>query len=181
MLYTAYEHKGPAAIRYPRGTGPGTMIAQDMTQFEIGKSVTVREGSEVVVFNFGTLLPAAMDAAQRIDATVIDMRWVKPLDEKQVIDMAHSHSLVVTLEENATAGGAGSAVNELLAARGIKTNILNLGLPDRIIEHGEHGDQLASVDLDSQGVYQAIWTRLDEVSRESPTVFQPKETMEIIG
>ena len=156
MLYTAYQYEGPAAIRYPRGTGPGAMIAEEMTELEIGKAVEVRRGERVAILCFGTLLQEAMAAAKELNATVVDMRWVKPLDEGMVLRLAGEHKLLVTLEENAVAGGAGSAVSELLAARGIDIPVLHLGLPNEFVEHGEHGLQLAELGLNATGIYNLI-------------------------
>jgi 1-deoxy-D-xylulose-5-phosphate synthase len=156
MLYTAYQHRGPAAIRYPRGTGPGAIIANEMTAMEIGKAVDVHPGQRVAILNFGSLLPAVMAAATELDATVVDMRWVKPMDEARVIEAAKDHQLLVTVEENAIAGGAGSGVNALLTERSISTPTLNLGIPDRFIEHGSHEEQRAWIGLDATGILQGI-------------------------
>jgi 1-deoxy-D-xylulose-5-phosphate synthase len=152
MLYTAFLHEGPAAVRYPRGTGPGAAIASDMTICEIGKAVEVRRGVAVAILNFGTLLPAALATAEKLDATVVDMRWVKPLDEEKILDLAQSHQLLVTLEENAVAGGAGAGVTEFLLAQGLPLATLNLGIPDEFVEHGTHEEQLRWTGLDSQGI-----------------------------
>ena len=162
MLYTAYQYQGPAAIRYPRGTGPGAIIAEEMTAMELGKAVEVRSGEQVAILNFGTLLPAALAAAEALNATVVDMRWVKPMDEARVMELARRHELLVTLEENAIAGGAGAGVNELLAAEGKAGLTLNLGLPDSFIEHGEHSEQLAFVGLDATGIGKSIRQRLSQ-------------------
>ncbi len=148
MLYTAYQYQGPAAIRYPRGTGPGAIIANEMTELEIGKAVEVRRGERVAILCFGALLKEAMIAAEELNATVVDMRWVKPLDETMVLEIARQHELVVTLEENAVAGGAGSAVNELLASKSEPYKLQNLGLPDQFVEHGDHKAQKACIGLD---------------------------------
>ncbi|MEZ5503926.1 MAG: 1-deoxy-D-xylulose-5-phosphate synthase [Halioglobus sp.] len=156
MLYTAYLYPGPAAIRYPRGTGPGAVIAQGMEQLPIGKAVQVRSGEQVAILNFGTLLPAAMTAARQLNATVLDMRWVKPLDEAAVIAAAQRHAVLVTLEENAVAGGAGAAVNEFLAAQGHALTVINLGIPDTFVEHGTHADQLAWIGLDADSILRRI-------------------------
>ena len=156
MLYTAYQHKGPAAIRYPRGTGPGAIIANEMTAMEIGKAVEVRRGERVAILSFGALLKEAMAAAEELNATVVDMRWVKPLDEGMVLALANGHELLVTLEENAVAGGAGSAVNELLTANSIYCTVLNLGLPDQIVEHGSHEEQLSWTGLDAPGILRNV-------------------------
>jgi 1-deoxy-D-xylulose-5-phosphate synthase len=156
MLYTAYLHPGPAAIRYPRGNGPGAAIVFQMDQLPIGKSVEVRAGERIAILNFGTLLPEAVAAAGHLNATVIDMRWVKPLDEIRLREIARDHDMLVTLEENAVAGGAGAAVNEFFAANGESIAILNLGLPDHFVEHGSHQEQLAWTGLDSKAIVQRI-------------------------
>lgn len=160
MLYTAYQHPGPAAIRYPRGTGPGAIISDAMEPLEIGRAIQVRSGERVAILNFGTLLPQAMVVAQQVNATVVDMRWVKPLDEAMVLAMAQRYALLVTLEENAVAGGAGAAVNEFLAAQGLSPAVLNLGIPDTFVEHGTHADQLAWSRLDAQSILQRIKAKL---------------------
>ena len=129
---------------------------------ELGKAVEVRSGERVAILNFGTLLPAALAAAEALNATVVDMRWVKPMDEARVMELARRHELLVTLEENAIAGGAGAGVNELLAAEGKAGLTLNLGLPDSFIEHGEHSEQLAFVGLDATGIGKSIRQRLSQ-------------------
>ncbi|MEH6592737.1 MAG: 1-deoxy-D-xylulose-5-phosphate synthase, partial [Halioglobus sp.] len=160
MLYSAFEHPGPAAVRYPRGTGPGAVIAEEMRGMEIGKAVPVRSGLQVAILNFGALLPAAIEAAKELNATVVDMRWVKPLDEATVISLANDYELLVTLEENALAGGAGSAVNECLNNKRPGTKILNLGIPDKLIEHGSPEKQRADAGLDSASLIEAIQQRI---------------------
>ncbi|AQA20054.1 1-deoxy-D-xylulose-5-phosphate synthase [Halioglobus japonicus] len=152
MLYTAYQHPGPAAVRYPRGTGPGVNIVEAMTPMTIGKSVPLMEGRHIAILNFGTLLPAAREAAEQIGATLVDMRWVKPMDDTRVLELAANHELLVTVEENAVAGGAGAGVSELLAAHGIETPVLHCGIPDQYIEHGDHKAQLAAIGLDGEGI-----------------------------
>ncbi|MFT5574609.1 MAG: 1-deoxy-D-xylulose-5-phosphate synthase [Bermanella sp.] len=161
LLYTGYCHLGPAAIRYPRGTGPGALIESEMQALPIGKGLQKRKGKRVAILSFGTLLPAAMAAADKLNASVADMRFVKPLDEALVLELADSHSLIVTLEENAITGGAGSAVNELLARSQRQIGILNLGLPDEFTDHGNHGEMLGACGLDADGVYQSICARLE--------------------
>ena len=160
MLYTAYQYEGPAAIRYPRGTGPGAIVANEMTGMEIGKAVEVRRGERVAILNFGTLLPEVMAAAEQLNATVVDMRWVKPLDEAQVIKAAEHHELLVTVEENAIAGGAGAGINELLAAHTLKPEIINLGLPDRFQEHASQAEQRKEAGVDAAGILDAINSRV---------------------
>jgi 1-deoxy-D-xylulose-5-phosphate synthase len=139
MLYTAYRHEGPAAIRYPRGSGPGSLIEEHMAELPIGRGVVVRPGQRVAILNFGALFGDAMAAGEELDATVVDMRWVKPLDDTLVLELATSHDLLITLEENAVSGGAGSAVAELLAAQGVDCPVRHLGIPDHFVEHGGQG------------------------------------------
>jgi 1-deoxy-D-xylulose-5-phosphate synthase len=160
MLYTAYDYAGPAAIRYPRGNGPGAVIAHEMTALEIGKAVTVREGKQVAILAFGTVLAAAMQAGETLNATVVDMRWVKPLDEALVLALAASCELLVTVEDNAVAGGAGSGVHELLAAHHIDTPCLHLGLPDSFVEHASQDEQMALLGLDGEGIVGSVRERL---------------------
>ena len=163
LLYTCYQHQGPAAVRYPRGTGPGSEIKQEMSALPIGKSVLKKQGSGIAILNFGTLLPAAMAAAEKLNATVVDMRFVKPLDEQMVLSLLDKHSMLVTLEENAIMGGAGAAVSEFLNTQGLTVSVVNLGLPDRYVEHDSHSAMLASVGLDESGIYDAIVARLPEL------------------
>ena len=163
LLYTGYIHQGPAAVRYPRGTGPGAIIDKTMNALPIGKAVTKREGSNVAILNFGTLLGSAIQAAEKLDATVVDMRFVKPLDKEMVLKLAASHKLLVTLEENAIAGGAGSGVSELLAEEAVVIPVLQLGLGDKLIDHANHNEQLSLAGLDSEQIIDRIQQRLDRL------------------
>jgi 1-deoxy-D-xylulose-5-phosphate synthase len=160
LLYTGYQFKGPAAIRYPRGTGPGTVIEEDMQALPIGKGVLKRSGSRVAILNFGTLMPAALRAAEKLNFSVADMRFVKPIDEALIDSLAASHDLLVTLEENSIQGGAGSAVTEYLNQSGQVIPVLQLGLPDIFVDHGKHSELLAACGLDQDGIEQAINQRL---------------------
>ncbi|KAA1188829.1 1-deoxy-D-xylulose-5-phosphate synthase [Pseudohalioglobus sediminis] len=160
MLYTAFQHPGPAAVRYPRGTGTGAAIASEMASLEIGKAAPLRDGENVAILNFGTLLAAASEAADELDASLVDMRWVKPLDEELTLALASRHALLVTVEENAVAGGAGAAVSELLARNAVDTPVLHLGLHDEFIEHGEHAEQLRDLRLDARGIVEQVNERL---------------------
>jgi 1-deoxy-D-xylulose-5-phosphate synthase len=164
LLYTAYQHTGPAAVRYPRGTGPGAVIQAQMTALEIGKAVIRRNGQKVALLCFGTLLTSALQAGDQLNATVVDMRFVKPLDGELIDELATSHDLIVTIEEGSLHGGAGSAVNEYLASRGVVMPVLNLGLPDQFIGHGKHQDLLASCGLDSIGIEKAVSLRLEQLA-----------------
>jgi 1-deoxy-D-xylulose-5-phosphate synthase len=160
LLTTAYRFKGPAAVRYPRGTGTGAAIEQALTELPIGKGVTTRQGKQVAILNFGTLLPAALEAAEKLNASVCDMRFVKPLDTDLIREMAQSHDLLVTLEENSIQGGAGSAVAEYLNSQAIVMPVLQLGLPDEFIDHGKHPQLLAEAGLNADGIYRSIEQRL---------------------
>jgi len=161
MLYTGYMHQGPAAVRYPRGAGPGKPISANMRELPIGKAEVVIRGREVAILAFGSTLQACAEVATRIGASLVNMRFVKPLDAGVIKEMAHNHHLVVTVEENAVMGGAGSAVNELLAATGGGFNLLNIGIPDQYIEHGSRNDCLAMAGLDANGIFRQIKQRLD--------------------
>ena len=169
MLYTATTLPGPAAVRYPRGTGPGVPLVEEMTALPVGKAQMRREGrSGLAILVFGTLLEPAMKIAERLDATLVNMRWIKPLDEDLVIAVAARHRAIITIEENATIGGAGSAVGELLASEGLLIPFLQLGIPDRFIEHGSRDSCLVAAGLDAAGLTSSIdrWWALQTRERE---------------
>jgi 1-deoxy-D-xylulose-5-phosphate synthase len=169
MLYTATTLPGPSAVRYPRGTGPGVPLVEEMTALPVGKAQTRREGrSGLAILVFGTLLEPAMKIAERLDATLVNMRWIKPLDEDLVIAVAARHRAIITIEENATIGGAGSAVGELLASEGLLIPLLQLGIPDRFIEHGSRDSCLVAAGLDAAGLTSSIdrWWALQTRERE---------------
>jgi 1-deoxy-D-xylulose-5-phosphate synthase len=169
MLYTAYQYPGPAAIRYPRGTGPRALIADELVQMPIGKAREVRSGKQVAILNFGALLPHALLAANQLNATVVDMRWVKPMDTKIIETLAGEYDLLVTLEDNAISGGAGSGVNQCLVEQHLLVGVLNLGIPDAFIEHGTSEEQHAWIGLDGPGIERAIKAKLNSVSAYAPT------------
>jgi 1-deoxy-D-xylulose-5-phosphate synthase len=149
MLYTGITLKSPSAIRYPRGTGPGVPVTAEMTALPLGRGQVRREGrSGLAILVFGTLLESARKIAERIDATLVNMRFIKPLDESLVMSIAARHRGIVTVEENAVMGGAGSAVGEVLTAAGIQIPMLQLGIPDKFIEHGSRDSCLAAAGLD---------------------------------
>ncbi|CAG0955689.1 partial 1-deoxy-D-xylulose-5-phosphate synthase, partial [Gammaproteobacteria bacterium] len=160
MLYTGFLHDGPAAVRYPRGCGSGVPTQDSMQALPIGKGELRREGKRVAILAFGSLLTPALQAGETLDATVVNMRFVKPLDVELAIAMARTHELVVTLEENAVMGGAGSAVSEALQAAGLSTAVLQLGLPDRFIEHGNPEQLLSDCGLDQAGIVAAVEKKL---------------------
>lgn len=160
MLTTAYQFNGPSAVRYPRGGGPGTEIKQDLTSIEIGKGEIRRQGKKIAILAFGSMLTPSLAAAEELDATVANMRFVKPLDVDLVMQLANSHDLIVTVEENAVMGGAGAAVIEALQAMRKNNTVLCLGLPDTFIEHGIHETMLAECGLDAKGIKAAIEKQL---------------------
>ena len=164
LLYTGYMHSGPAAVRYPRGTGPGATIQKEMSAVPIGKGIVVREGAGAAILNFGTLLDSAVTVANQLNSTVADMRFIKPIDKELIRSLAETHDLLVTLEENSIAGGAGSGVIEFLAAEGIVMPVLQLGLPDKLIDHGTHAEQLVSINLDTASIQSAIADRLKQLT-----------------
>ncbi len=156
MLYTGFLHDGPAAVRYPRGTGMGVAVEKTMQALPMAKAELRREGRNVAFLAFGSMLAPAMEAAETLDATVTNMRFIKPLDEEMIITLARGHKLLVTVEENVVMGGAGSGVNECLAAHGINTRIINLGRPDQLIEQGGQQELLAEYHLDAAGILRDV-------------------------
>jgi 1-deoxy-D-xylulose-5-phosphate synthase len=157
MLYTAVQSGRPAAVRYPRGQGCGATIEQTMRALPIGKAQIRREGrSGLAIFAVGAMVPMCEAIAEKLDATLVNLRFVKPLDEELIVRLAASHRAVVTVEENVVAGGAGSAINECLAAHGHIPPILNLGIPDRFMEHGSREDCLAAAGLDLASLESSI-------------------------
>jgi len=170
LLSTGYCFEGPSAIRYPRGKGPGQKIEKGLSPVEIGKAMLRRQGSSVAILAFGSMVSPALEVAETLDATVIDMRFVKPLDEELIGDMAASHQLLVTIEENSLMGGAGSAVNEFLLASNYLIPVLNLGLPDVFLEHGKVPEMLAGVALDPVSIAAAIKKKLQDCKIQSEAV-----------
>lgn len=156
MLFTAYQHKGPVAVRYPRGSGPGTAVNSTMTAYEIGKGVTCRVGHKICILAFGSMVNPAIQAGELLDATVINMRFVKPIDQDLLLKMAKTHELMVTIEENAVLGGAGSAVNELLVENRYLIPTINLGLPDVFLDHANPDVMLQACGLDCNGIIKAV-------------------------
>ena len=169
MLFTAFQMNTPAAVRYPRGSGPGVEVKKDMTALPVGRGEIRRQGKKIALLSkkvallaFGSMLHVALEVAGEIDATVANMRFVKPLDDQLVAQLADGHDLLVTIEENAVEGGAGSAVLESLQRQGIKATVLLLGLPDRFVDHGDSALQLADCGLDRAGILAAIRGKLVE-------------------
>lgn len=152
MLYTGYLLDQPAAVRYPRGSGPGTPIQEKMTALSLGKAELRRKGAGVAILAFGVVVPECDAVAEELGATLVNMRFVKPLDENLVLEAAAEHKCLVTVEDNVVAGGAGSAVSECLAKHGVLVPVFHLGLPDRLIQHGSREDMLADAGLDKKSI-----------------------------
>ncbi len=160
MLTTGHLFNGPAAVRYPRGSGPNALIEQELTPLEIGKGVVRRQGHKTALLVFGVQLTEALQVGELLDATVVDMRFVKPLDETLLRQLAAEHELLVTIEENSIMGGAGSAVSEFLASENLLKPMLHLGLPDYYVEHAKPTQMLAECGLDAAGIEAAVRERL---------------------
>jgi 1-deoxy-D-xylulose-5-phosphate synthase len=167
MLYTAFQMNTPVAVRYPRGSGPGVEIEQQMHAIPMAKGEIRRHAGSsnaqsVAILAFGSMLQPSLSAAETLDATVANMRFVKPLDEALVLDLARRHELLVTVEENTVVGGAGSAVLEALERNRVTASVLQLGLPDRFVDQGDPALQLADCGLTAEGIVQSIRNRLAE-------------------
>ena len=156
MLYTAFQMNSPAAVRYPRGAGPGVTVQQEMQALPIGRGEIRRNGANIALLAFGSMLKPCLEAAEELNATVANMRFVKPLDHDLVASLAGNHSLLVTVEENTIMGGAGSAVLEFLQSRGISIPVLQLGLPDTFIDQGDPAQMLADCGLNKGGIVKSI-------------------------
>jgi 1-deoxy-D-xylulose-5-phosphate synthase len=159
LLSTAFEQSTPVAVRYPRGSGAGVAITQSLVGLPFGKGEIRKQGSKIAILAFGTMLYPALKAAESLGFTVVNMRWVKPLDVELLASVAASHEALVTVEEGALMGGAGSAVLEALQAAGLVLPVLQLGLPDTFIEHGDVGKLLAMHGLDATGIEASIRKR----------------------
>lgn len=159
LLSTCFQHPGPASVRYPRGAGRGAEIVAGLETVPVGKGVVRRNGQGIAILAFGTLLTAALQAGEQLNATVVDMRFVKPIDAELILELAQNHEAFVSIEEGAVMGGAGSAVQECLNAHGVLVPMLQLGLPDRFIDHGDQAAILSSLGLDAPGIVAAVEAR----------------------
>ncbi len=146
----------PAAVRYPRGTGPGVKVQKEMQALPVGRGEIRRQGEKIALLAFGSMLTPCLQAAEELNATVANMRFIKPLDDDLIASLAASHELLVTVEENTVLGGAGGAVTESLNSQGIKVEVLQLGLPDVFIDQGDHAQMLADCGLDKSGIIQSV-------------------------
>lgn len=163
LLTTCYQHDGPASVRYPRGAGCGAKISDTLDAVPIGRAIVRRHGSRVALLGFGTLTVAALEAAEQLDATLVDMRFVKPLDETLLRELADTHDAFVTIEDAAIMGGAGSAVLEFFSRESIMRPVLQLGLPDEFIDHGDQIGILAQLGLDADGIFASIQQRYPDL------------------
>ncbi len=158
MLSTGYQYEGPASVRYPRGKGPGTVVNTDLDTLEIGKAEIRHQGGRIAILAWGSMVTPGLEAGKQLGATVINMRFIKPIDKDIILAMAKTHDVLVTIEENALAGGAGSAVNEFLQAQRILMPVLNIALPDAYVEQGTREELLTECGLDTQGIATSIET-----------------------
>jgi 1-deoxy-D-xylulose-5-phosphate synthase len=156
MLTTGINHDGPAAVRYPRGKGPGVSVSDEFKSIEIGRAIKMRSGKKIAILAFGSTVSPALVAADKLNATLINMRFVKPLDEAMIKEITASHQIIFTIEENVVKGGAGSAVNEFINQQVIAVSVFNLGLPDLNLEHGSREELLQEAGLDADGIQQSI-------------------------
>ncbi len=156
MLSTGYQYEGPASVRYPRGKGPGTVVNTNLDTLEIGKAETRHQGGRIAILAWGSMVTPGLEAGKQLGATVVNMRFIKPIDEDMILAMAKTHDVLVTIEENVLAGGAGSAVNEFLQAQRILMPVLNIALPDAYVEQGTREELLTECGLDTQGIVTSI-------------------------
>ena len=163
MLYTGFMVDGPAAVRYPRGKGPGTPVEDTMTALPIGKAEIRRKGQRIAFLAFGSMVTPALEVAEKRDATVVNMRFVKPLDEAMILEMAKTHDVLVSVEENVLPGGAGNGINEVLNAHLIKTPLLTIGLPDEFIDQGTREEVLSMAGLDANGIEKTLNAFLEKL------------------
>lgn len=163
MLYTGFMVNGPAAVRYPRGKGPGTPVEDTMTALPIGKAEIRRKGQRIALLAFGSMVTPALEVAEKRDATVVNMRFVKPLDESMILEMAKTHDILVSVEENVLPGGAGNGINEVLNAHLIKTPLLTIGLPDEFIDQGTREEVLSMAGLDANGIEKTLNAFLEKL------------------
>jgi 1-deoxy-D-xylulose-5-phosphate synthase len=165
MLFTAFQFDGPSSVRYPRGKGPGVELVEAMEALPIAKAELIQQGSKVALLAFGTMVEPAKQVADKHGYTIVNMRFVKPLDTTLIESLANSHDLLITLEENSIAGGAGAGVMEHLSDRGIATPVRLIGLPDEYIEHGTREELLSQAKLDLAGIEEQISAAANEVAQ----------------
>jgi 1-deoxy-D-xylulose-5-phosphate synthase len=156
MLTTGFHHQGPASVRYPRGKGPGVAVESALTTLPIGKAEVLHHGSRIAILAWGSMVTPALTVGKQLNATVVNMRFIKPIDEELILELANNHDVFVTVEENVLAGGAGEAVNAFLQTQRILMLVLAIGLPDSFVEQGSREELLALCGLDVQGILTQI-------------------------
>jgi 1-deoxy-D-xylulose-5-phosphate synthase len=156
MLYTGYLHNGPAVVRYPRGEGLGKKASDESENYEIGIAKEIRVAKNIAILCFGSVLDICLDIADELNASLFDMRFIKPIDDKVILDSAEKHSLIVTVEDNSVMGGAGSAVNEVLAKNNSSVKIINIGTPDRFFRHATREEQLEQSGISKKDILEKI-------------------------
>ena len=172
MLYSAFLQDGPSAVRYPRGSGPGVTVEKAFTEIPLGRAELRRQGRRIAILAFGTMLAPALAAGEALGATVVNMRFVKPIDDRMIAELAGTHGAFVTVEEHVVMGGAGSAVAESMAAQGLVLPLLQLGLPDRPIDHGDQAQLLRDEGLDAAGIEASIRKRFTQLLAEREAGFE---------
>ncbi|ORU93805.1 MAG: 1-deoxy-D-xylulose-5-phosphate synthase [Cycloclasticus sp. symbiont of Bathymodiolus heckerae] len=165
MLTTGIQYNGPSAVRYPRGKGPGTKVDATFGTIEIGRAIQLRAGNKVALLAFGSTVTPALEVAEKLDATVINMRFVKPLDEEMIRNIASTHNVIFTLEENVVKGGAGSAINEFINEENLNIHVFNIGLPDLNLEHGSREELIEEAGLNADGIKRSIEQHLKTLSK----------------
>ena len=165
MLYTGYQLERIAAVRYPRGGGPGVQIEEKMTALPLGKAEVRQQGKDIAILAFGAMVQPSERVARELNATLVNMRFVKPIDEACIVKLCEAHELIITVEENVIQGGAGAAVNEVIAAHGLAQRVANHGLPDRLLQHGSRDDMLRDAGLDYEGILAFVTARADSLDR----------------
>ena len=165
MLYTGYQLERIAAVRYPRGGGPGVTIEEKMTALPLGKAELRQKGKDIAILAFGAMVAPSERVARELNATLVNMRFVKPIDEACIIELCAAHELIITVEENVIQGGAGAAVNEVIVAHGLAQRVANHGLPDRLLQHGSRDDMLRDAGLDYAGILAFVTARMDSLDR----------------
>ena len=168
MLTTAFHIDGPSAVRYPRGSGPGVDAGKALTDLPVGRGELRRRGKGIALLAFGSMLTPALEAAEELDATVANMRFVKPIDRELIIELAREHSLLISVEENALIGGAGSEVARVLDEMASPVRFVRLGIPDRFIDHGDQALLLAEIGLDKNGIVHTVRAHQDSASLVAP-------------
>jgi len=156
MLYTGYLHNGPAVVRYPRGEGLGVKVKEKFENYEIGVSKKIRSANKIIILCFGSILDVCLDVAENLDCSLIDMRFIKPIDDKAILESAKKYSLIITVEDNSVMGGAGSAVNEILIKNNLSTKIINIGTPDKFIYHATREEQLYESGISKENIIRKI-------------------------